>query len=122
MINAESEDFVMHRRLMLTVAMKIGDREENENFTAADEAGEEKVNEITVIDEAAEEEEKKEVIVNQNRYLTKAFSTALVIIAFNSWSWLFENSEVMMLRLLLTYITRATLKSLELKIKLYCDS
>ena len=84
MINAESENFVMHRRLMLTVVMKIDNRKKNENFTAAGEAGEKKISEITAIDEAAEKEKKEKVIVSQNRYLTKIFSTALVIIAFNS--------------------------------------
>ena len=41
MINATSENFVVHRRLMLTVALKVDDRnEKNENFTAVDEADE----------------------------------------------------------------------------------
>ena len=62
MINAKNENFVIHRRLMLTVVMKIGDWED-ENFTVVNEAngaGEtnEEKDEITAIDEAAKEEKK----------------------------------------------------------------
>ena len=93
MINAVDENFVMHRRFVLTVALKIGDR--NENFTTAaigeadeasetNEKNEKKVDEATAIDEAIKEKKEKEIVINQNRYLTKIFSTALVIMIFNS--------------------------------------
>ena len=66
----------------------------NENFIAADEAdetNEKKTNEITVIDEAIKEKEVSKIIVDEKgvtiaklEYLTKIFSTILVIIVFNS--------------------------------------
>ena len=99
MINAKNEDFVIHRRLMLTIAMKIDDRKKNENFIVADEAdeaNEKKVNETIVIDEVAKEINKTiivddEVVINEedvaiakSKYLTKIFSTTLMIIVFNS--------------------------------------
>ena len=61
MINAINENFVMHRRLMLTIVMKIDDRKKDENFIVASEANEtnetneKKINETTTIDEATEE-------------------------------------------------------------------
>ena len=71
----------------------MGDRE-GENFTAAGEAGgadEKEANETTAIDEAVEEEEvgritadEEGVAIAKSEYLAKTFSTALVIIAFNS--------------------------------------
>ena len=102
MINATSGDFVMHRRLMLKIALKINDRK-NENFTVAgeaDETNEEKINEVIAIDETAEKEEEKvnktitaddeainggkDVTIAKSKYLTKVFSTTLVIMVFNS--------------------------------------
>ena len=66
----------------------------NENFTAAneaDEANEKKTNEITAIDEAVKEKkvnktiaDEKDVAIAKSKYLTKIFSTILVIITFNS--------------------------------------
>ena len=66
MINATNENFVMHRRLMLTIAMKIDDRKKNENFIAAaidktnkaneaNEANEEKINKVIVMNETTKE-------------------------------------------------------------------
>ena len=52
MTNATNENFDMHRRFVLTIALKIVDRKESEIFTADDTTDEEKINEITVIDEA----------------------------------------------------------------------
>ena len=121
-VNATDEAFGVHRRFILKVALKMSDRK-SENFTAAgeaDEANEKKTNETTVIDEAVEEEEvnkttadEEDVAIAKSEYLTKAFSTILVIIIFNSWNWFFENFnvEVMMLRLLLTR-NKASLKML----------
>ena len=57
MINAIDEIFNMHRRLILTIALKIDDRnKKNKNFIAvvideANETNEKKVNTIIVIDE-----------------------------------------------------------------------
>ena len=51
-VNAVSGDFVMHRRLVLAVAMEVGDREEDEDFTA-DNAAEGGVDKITVVDDGA---------------------------------------------------------------------
>ena len=95
MINAADENCSIHRRFVLKIALKIDDREEDENFTAADEAdeadeaNEKEVDEAAAINEAAEKE--KEILINEknvaiakSEYLTKVFSTALVIIAFNS--------------------------------------
>ena len=57
-VNAADEVFDIHRRFVLTIAIKIDDRKKNENFTAAvanetSETNEEKVNKTTAIDEAA---------------------------------------------------------------------
>ena len=60
-INATNEIFNIHRRFVLKVALKVDDREKDENFTAvvideaseADETNEKKVNKTVVIDEAA---------------------------------------------------------------------
>ena len=121
-VNAADEAFDVHRRFILKIALKINDRK-SENFTAADEAGEtneKKTNKTTAIDEAIKEKEvnkatvdEKNVAIAKSKYLTKIFSTTLVIIIFNSWNWLFENfnAEVMMLRLLLTR-NKASLKML----------
>ena len=66
----------------------------NENFTAADETSEtneKKTNETTAIDEAIKEKkvnkaiaDEKDVAIAKSRYLTKIFSTTLMIIIFNS--------------------------------------
>ena len=66
----------------------------NENFTAAneaDETNEKKTNEITAIDETIKEKkinkttaDEKGVAIAKSKYLTKIFSTTLVIIIFNS--------------------------------------
>ena len=102
-INAASENFVMHRRLILKIALKINDRE-NENFIVvvaneANETNEKEMNKIIVNDEAAKEKKEKinkTIIVNdeaineknvtiaKSEYLTKIFSTTLMIIVFNS--------------------------------------
>ena len=50
--NAVGGDFAMHRRLILAVAMKIDDREEDEDFTAGNAAGEE-VGKTTAADDEA---------------------------------------------------------------------
>ena len=84
-INAANENFVMHRRLMLTIVIKIDDRKESENFIAADEAkkaNEKKINKVTVMNEAAEK--KENVAIAKFEYLTKTFSTTLIIMIFNS--------------------------------------
>ena len=83
----------MHRRFILKIALKVSDRK-NENFIAADEAGEtneKKTNEIIAIDEAIKEKEVNKTIVNEedvaiakSEYLTKISSTTLMIIVFNS--------------------------------------
>ena len=81
MTNAADEDFAMHRRLMLTVALKIGDRDEkDENFTAAaaseaDGADGEKISETTAIGEAGEAVKKEEEI---NRTMPKCLKKALL--------------------------------------------
>ena len=94
MINATNENFVMHRRLMLTIVIKIDDREKDENFTVANETNEKKVNKTIVIDEAAKKNKtiivddetinEKDVAIVKSKYLTKVFSTTLIIIVFNS--------------------------------------
>ena len=81
MINAKNKNFVIHRRLILTIVIKIDDRK-NENFIIVNKTNDanetKKKNEIIVIDEATKK------IINQNRYLTKTFSTTLIIMIFNS--------------------------------------
>ena len=114
MINAIDEVFSVHRRFVLKIALKIDDRKKNENFiaVAANEANEtnEKINKwdycykrnnkknknktIIVDDETIIN--KKNVAIAKLKYLTKIFSTTLMIIIFNSWNWFFENFEVMM--------------------------
>ena len=107
MINAESGDFVMHRRLVLAVAMEIGDRGGGEDFTAAGGAGGGGVGAATVIGEAAggggvDRATTADggvvvggggVAIAKSGYLAKAFSTALVIMTSNSWSCCSENSN-----------------------------
>ena len=102
-INATNENFVMHCCLILTIALKINDRnEKNKNFTAvneANEANETNENETITIDEAAKREkeinkaiivddeavnDEKNVAIAKSKYLTKVFSTTLIIIIFNS--------------------------------------
>ena len=65
MINAIDKVFSVHRRFILKIALKIDDREKNENFIDANEANEtnetneKKVNKTIVIDEAIKEKEEK---------------------------------------------------------------
>ena len=92
-VNAADETFDVHRRFILKIALKMSDRK-NENFTAAneaDETNEKKTNEITAIDETIKEKkinkttaDEKGVAIAKSKYLTKIFSTTLVIIIFNS--------------------------------------
>ena len=106
-VNAVDEVFDMHRRFVLKIALKVDDRKD-ENFTAAvadeadeaneaNEANEKEIDETTVIDEAVKEEKvnkattvddeavnEEDVAIAKSKYLTKIFSTVLVIIIFNS--------------------------------------
>ena len=93
MANAADGDFAVHRRFILKVALEVGDREEDENFTAAGEAGGaggKKVDETTAIGGAAGGEEVGRATtadgetVGGGQYLTKAFSTATAIITSSS--------------------------------------
>ena len=116
MANAAGGDFAMHRRFVLAVAMEIGDRGGGEDFTAAGGAGGAGgggVAEATAIGGAA----RGGGGVDRGQYLAISSS----IITFNSWSCCSENpnAEAMVLGLLLTYTTRATLRPLELRIELY---
>ena len=89
MINAADGAFGVHRSFILI-------DEEGENFTA-DDAADGELDKNTASDEAVEEEEEvnrattagdeavgEEEVINQNRYLTKALSTTITIITFNS--------------------------------------
>ena len=87
MINVTSENFVVHRRFILKIALKIDDREKNENFIVVDEASEanktneKEINKVIVINETINE---KDVAIAKFEYLTKTFSTILMIMTFNS--------------------------------------
>ena len=95
----------MHRRLILTIVIKIDDRnEKNENFIVVDEIDEtneknkkkqmklllltkqqkkeKKINKATIVNDEAINE--KDVAIVKSRYLTKTFLTTLIIIVFNS--------------------------------------
>ena len=95
MANAAGGDFAMHRRLVLAVAMEIGDRGGGEDFTAAGGAGGAGgggVGEATAMGEAAGGGE-----VGRGQYWAISSS----IRTFNSWSCCSENpnAEAMVLRL-----------------------
>ena len=89
MVNAADGAFGVHRRFILV-------DEEGEDFTA-DDAADGEVDKTTASGEAVGGEEEvgrattaggeavgEGEVVGQNRYLTKALSTAIAIIAFNS--------------------------------------
>ena len=85
MINAVGENFAVHRRLILTVVMEVGEREEGEDLTAGNAAGE-GVGKATVADGEAGEAVGGGVVDEGSIYLTKVSWTALWIIVFNSSS------------------------------------
>ena len=105
MINAENGDFVMHRRFVLTVALKVDDRGGGgEDFTAAaigeaggaggtggaEKAGGEEVSDIpkclkkAFILAVSLTFMTSNLALNSRDCLTKALSTAVAIVAFNS--------------------------------------
>ena len=86
----------MHRRLMLTVAMKIDDRKENENFIAVDEA-----NEANETNETKKTNEEK---VNDIRKCLKKTFILIVSLIFMT-SNLTLNSRDCLTKILLTIVT-----------------
>ena len=71
MINAASENFVVHRRFVLTIVMKIDDRKKDENFIAAaidetsetNKTNEKEINKIIVMNETTKKRK-----VNKKQY------------------------------------------------------
>ena len=103
MINAAGEAFSVHRRFILKIALKVGDRKGGEDFTAAaigeaGGAGGREVGETTAIDEAAGEGGGEEEVGGMSANLINAAVsvascccigamaslTASLIIVFNS--------------------------------------
>ena len=81
--NAVGGDFGMHRRLLLAVAMEVGERGGGEDFTAGNAAGG-GVGRATAIGGAVGGAGGAGVAIANRGYLAKASLTALVIMAFNS--------------------------------------
>ena len=103
MIHAKNENFVMHRRVILTIALKIDDRnEKDENFIVANETNEKKVNKTIVINEIM----KKKVIKVLKFFIILIFIVFVLIISLIFIiSNLTLNSRDCLTKILLTIVT-----------------